>query len=82
MFEATPVIPVFKMNSFLVSQCMDFTKHLVSKCAAFKFSLSLPTGFDFSMDFSQEKLTPSRRPEKKIRVQALPRETTSERYNF
>ena len=65
MSEATPVIPVVEMNSSLVSQCMDFTKHLVSKGAAFKFSLSLPTGFNFSIDFSQEKLTPPRRPEKK-----------------
>ena len=65
MSEATQVISVDEMNSSLVSKCMDFTKHLASKGAAFKFSLSLPTGFKFSMDFSQEILTPSRGPEKK-----------------
>ena len=65
MSEATQVISVDEMNSSLVSKCMDFTKHLASKGAAFKFSLSLPTGFKFSMDFSQEMLTPSRGPEKK-----------------
>ena len=65
MIEETPLIPVDDMNPSLVSQCMDFIKHLASKGAAFKFSLSLPTGFKFSMDFSQEILTPSRGPEKK-----------------
>ena len=65
MSEATPVILVSEMNSSLVSQCMDFTKHLAKQGSDFKFSLSLPTGFNFSMDFSQDKLTQSRMPEKK-----------------
>ena len=52
-------------NSSLVSKCMDFTKHLANKGTDFKFSLSLPTGFNFSMDFSQDKMTLSWMPEKK-----------------
>ena len=54
-------------NSCLASQCMEFTKHMVSKGMAFKFSLSLPTGFIFSMDFNQEKVIPKNIQEKKKR---------------
>ena len=44
---------------------MDFTKHLANKGTAFNFSLSLPTGFNFFMDFSQEKMALSMMTEKK-----------------
>ena len=50
--------------------------------AAFKFLLSLPTGFDFSMDFSQEKLTPSRRPEKKNQSPSTPKRNYFRKIQF
>ena len=65
MSEATQLKSMSEMNSSLVSKCMDFTKHLANKGTDFKFSLSLPTGFSFSMDFNQDKMTLSRMPEKK-----------------
>ena len=46
-------------SSCLASQCMDFTKHMASKGMDFKFSLSLPTGFNFSMDCNQEDVIPA-----------------------
>ena len=52
MSEATPVILVSEMNSSLVFQCMEFTKHLANKRLDFKFSLSLHTGFNFSLDYN------------------------------
>ena len=73
VYEATPMIPVSEIKSSLVSKFMDFTKHLANKGIVFKFSLSLSMGFNFSMDFSQDKLAPSRMPEKK-RAQAPSRE--------
>ena len=48
----------------LVSKCLEFTKHLANHGKDFKFSLSLPSGFSFSLDISNEK-TSSRIPEKK-----------------
>ena len=55
MFEATQAETVSKINSSLVSKCMDLTKHLVNKGTDFKFSLSLPSGFNFSMDLTQDQ---------------------------
>ena len=60
MSGATAVKTNSEMSYSLFSQCMDYTKHLVSKNMAFKFSLSQPTGSNFSMYFSLDKLTPSR----------------------
>ena len=51
-------------DSSLVSKCMEFTKHLANQGRDFKFSLSLPSGFSFSLDISNEK-TSTRIPEKK-----------------
>ena len=65
MSGATPVKTYGEMNASLFSQCMDFTKHLVSKNMALKFSLSQPTGSNFSMYFSLDKLNPSRMRGKK-----------------
>ena len=58
MSEASTAQTMSETNSRLASQCMEFTKHMVGKGMAFKFSLSLPTGFNFSMDFNQEKMVP------------------------
>ena len=66
MSEATTVLRVGEMDLSLVSQCMEFYKHLTNKGPAFKFSFSLSTVFNFSMDFSQaDKLTPSGKPNRK-----------------
>ena len=51
-------------DSSLVSKCLELTKHLANQGKGFKFSLSLPSGFSFSLDMSNEK-TSSRIPEKK-----------------
>ena len=58
MSEVSSSQKMSDINSCLASQCMEFTKHMVGKGMAFKFSLSLPTGFNFSMDFNQEKMVP------------------------
>ena len=52
-------------DNSLAIQCMEFTKHLASEGKCFKFSLSLPSGFDFSLDVTQEKLAPSKIIERK-----------------
>ena len=73
MPEATQVKSMSEMNSFLVSKCMYFTKQLANKGTDFKFSLSLTTGFNFSMDFSQDKKTLSRKSGKKKSPSTLKR---------
>ena len=45
---------------------MDFTKYLVNKGTDFKFLLSLPSGFTFSLE-TQEKMTDSKKPKGKKR---------------
>ena len=65
MAEVTEVKTISENDSSLVSQCMDYTKQLASQGQDFKFSLSLPSGFNFFLDLTQEKLLPSRIPEKK-----------------
>ena len=39
-------------DPYLVSKCLEFTKHLANQGKDFKFSLSLPSGFSFSLDIS------------------------------
>ena len=65
MAEVTEAKTMSENDSSLLSQCMDYTKQLASQGKDFKFSLSLPSGFNFSLDLTQEKLLPSRIPEKK-----------------
>ena len=65
MADVTAVKTMNETDSSLVFQCMDYTKQLATQGKAFKFSLSLPSGFNFSLDFSQEKLSPFRNPESK-----------------
>ena len=55
MSEATSAETMSATNSSLSSRCMEFTKHLVNKGMAFKFSLTLPTGFNFSVDLNLER---------------------------
>ena len=56
---------VGEMDNSLVIQCMEFTKHLASHGYGFKFSLSLPSGFNFTLDVTQEELPPSNILERK-----------------
>ena len=56
MAAVKPVQNVSDTDSSLVSQCMDYTKELVIQGKDFKFSLSLPSGFNLSFEFSQEKM--------------------------
>ena len=56
-------------DSSLVSKCLEFTKHFANQGKGFKFSLSLPSGFSFSLDISNEK-TSSMIPEKKKKSQS------------
>ena len=69
-------------DNSLAIQCMEFTKHLASEGKCFKFSLSMPSGFDFSLDVTQEKLAPSKIIERKkqspstLKRNALRKKTT------
>ena len=65
MSEATSAETMSETNSSLSSRCMEFTKHLVNKGMAFKFSLTLPTGFNFSVDLNLEKVMPTKVFERK-----------------
>ena len=56
MAAVKPVQNMSETDSSLVSQCMDYTKQLASQGKDFKFSLSLPSGFNFSLEFIQEKM--------------------------
>ena len=58
MSDASAAQTMSETKSCLTSQCMEFINHMASKGMAFKFSLSLPTGFTFSMDFNKEKVIP------------------------
>ena len=55
-----------EINSSLVSRCMDLTQHLVNEGTDFKFSLFLPSGFNFNFDLTQKKkMTSTKTPERK-----------------
>ena len=70
MAEVTETKTTSENDSSLVSQCMDFTKQLPSQGKDFKFSLSLASGFNFSLDLTQEKLLPSRKSPSTLRRNA------------
>ena len=61
---------------------MDYTKQLASQGKDFKFSLSLPSGFNFSLDLTQAKLLPSRIPEKKRKSPSTLRRSAQKRKEF
>ena len=82
MAEVTEAKTMSENDSSMVSQCMDYTKQLVSQGKDFKFSLSLPSGFNFSLDITQEKLLPSRLPEKKRRSPNTLRRNAQRRKEF
>ena len=81
MADVTAVKTMNETDS-LVFQCMDYTKQLASQGKAFKFSLSLPSGFNFSLDFSQEKLSPFRKPESKKQSPSTLRRNTQRRKDY
>ena len=63
MYEATKAETMSEINSSLVSRCMDFTQHLGNKGTDFKFSLYLPSVFNFSVDLAKKnKMTSSKTP--------------------
>ena len=68
-------------DSSLVTKCMEFTMQLANQGKGFNFSLSLPSGFSFSLDFSQEKTT-SRIPEKKKKSPSTLRRNSQRRKTF
>ena len=82
MAEVTEAKTMSENDSSLLSQCMDYTKQLASQGKDFKFSLSLPSGFNFSLDFTQEKLLPSRIPEKKRKSPSTLRRNAQRRKEF
>ena len=57
----------------LAIQCMELTKHLANQGRSFKFSLSLQSGFTFSLDVTQEQLSPSSVERKKPSPSTLKR---------
>ena len=65
MSEANLAETMSETNSSLSSRCMVFTKHLVNTGMAFKLSLTLPTGFNFSVDLNLEKVMPTKVFERK-----------------
>ena len=46
-------------NSSLASKCMDFCQALAKKGKTFNFSLSIGSGFSFSLDTRSEDIRPS-----------------------
>ena len=82
MAKVTVMKTMNETDSSLALQCMDFTKQLASQGKAFKFSLSLPSGFNFSLDFSQEKLPPFRKPEGKKQSPSTLRRNTQRRKDY
>ena len=54
-----------EMDLSLVAQFIEFKKSVFKNGPEFKFSFSLSTVFNFSMDFSQDKLTPSGKTKRK-----------------
>ena len=64
---------VSETDNSLAIQCMEFTKHLANQGKSFKFSLSLKSGFIFSLDVTQEKLSPSSIERKKQSPSTLKR---------
>ena len=65
MAGVTFVNTMSEADSSLVSKCMEYTKQLANQGREFKFSLSLPSGFSFSLDYIQEKTSPKNLEKKK-----------------
>ena len=63
MSDASTAQTMSETKSCLTSQCMEFTKHMANKGIDFKFLHSLPSSFNFYMDFTQEKVISSKTPE-------------------
>ena len=64
---------VSETDHSLAIQCMELTKHLANQGKSFKLSLSLQTGFNFSLDVTQEQLSPSSVERKKPSPSTLKR---------
>ena len=70
-----------EVDSSLVSKCMEYTMQLANQGKGFKFSLSLPSGVSFSLDYSQGE-TASRIPEKKKKSPSTLRRNSQRRKTF
>ena len=66
----------------LAIQCMELTKHLANQGKSFKFSLSLQSGFTFSLDVTQEQLSPSSVERKKPSPSTLKRNAVKKKTFF
>ena len=64
---------VSETDHSLAIQCMELTKHLANQGKSFKFSLSLPSRFNFSLDVNQEQFSPSSVERKKTSPSTLKR---------
>ena len=64
---------VCETDHSLTIKCMELTKHLANQGKSFKFSLSLQSGFNFSLDVTQEQLSPSSIERKKPSPSTLKR---------
>ena len=56
-----------ELDTSLVLKCMEFTKQMTDQGNSFKFSMCLPSGFNFSLEFAKgfEKEQPSNISERK-----------------
>ena len=73
---------VSETDHSLAIQCMELTKHLANQSNSFKFSLSLQTGFNFSLDVTQEQLSPSSVERKKPSPSTLKRNALRKTFFF
>ena len=73
---------VSETDHSLAIQCMELTKHLANQGKSFKFSLSLQTGFNFSLDVTQEQLSPSSVERKKPSPSTLKRNALKKTFFF
>ena len=73
---------VSETDHSLAIQCMDLTKHLANQDKSFIFSLSLQSGFTFSLDVTQEQLSPSSVERKKPSPSTLKRNAVKKKNIF
>ena len=71
-----------ELETSLVSKCMEFTTQLANKGKSFKFSLCLPSGFNFSLEFAKEKEQPSNIMERKKKSPSTIRRNNKRREEY
>ena len=73
---------VSETDHSLAIQCMELTKHLANQGKSLIFSLSLQFGFNFSLDVTQEQLSPSSVERKKPSPSTLKRNAVEKKNIF